>query len=151
MSRTIADFPRIPPEEVQNAFEYHPDSGLLIRTRKDGYKKAAGTQTANGEIRVYWKGTIWPAHLLVWLHQVGSWPASMPVHLNKDRSNNAMTNLRMRSTMEAEAEERERAAREFQLRALRAQGRDGNPVPTMKGGNVLAVLAEKARQGHTGT
>lgn len=149
MTRTIADYPRLSPAEVQAAFDYHADSGLLLRTRKDGYKKSAGTFTRSGEIRVFWHNTFWPAHLLVWLHQVGSWPAAMPVHLDKDKSNNKITNLRMQSTIDEEEAERERAVRDFRIRALQAQGHDGKPVPTVAGGNVLAMLADKARRSRT--
>jgi len=152
MTRTIADYPQVTQQEVQEAFEYHAESGMLIRVLKGGMKKMCGTPTPSGEIRVYWHGTFWPAQLLVWIHQLG-WPAAVPMHRTKDRSNNNMTNLRLPATIAAEKAETERAVAFAKASKFASAQPTNPPINTRAPGarrpavSVFEMLGRKAFKG----
>lgn len=125
MTRLLADYPQVTPQDVRDTFGYDAEFGCLLRVLKSGYKKLAGTQALErGETRVFWKNVYWPAHLLVWIHQVGSWPATMPVHRDQDKSNNRMTNLCLQHTLDRERAEVEGMLAAQRERVARAAGRN---------------------------
>jgi hypothetical protein len=129
MTRLLADYPQVTPHEVQTTFGYDAEFGCLLRVLKSGYKKLAGTQALErGEVRVFWKSVYWPAHLLIWIHQVGRWPNDMPVHRDGDRSNNRMTNLCLQHTIDRERAEVEGMLDAQRARVALAAGRDPNEV-----------------------
>ena len=147
MTRTIADYPQVTQGEVRDTFDFHAESGLLFRTSKDGLKRTAGTTTASGEVRIYWHRTYWPAQLLVWIHQIGT-PAAVPVHRDKDKGNNNLTNLRMPWTLASEKAELDRLA----LPRTDTSYRAGHRAHENWARNVMvanAVVAEQTGRGIT--
>ena len=132
MTRKLADYPQVTPEQVQKVFEYNPDFGCLLRINKsNGYKRIAGHQAEErGEVRTYWNGVYWPTHLLVWIHQFNTWPEAMPVHRDGDRGNNLIINLTMQSTIDREKAEIKQMLSDQYARVAAAAGvAPGMPLP----------------------
>jgi len=132
MTRKLADYPQVTAEKVRSVFTYEPEFGCLLRVNKtNGYKRLAGSQAEErGEVRIYWQGVYWPAHLLVWIHQVGSWPLDMPVHRDGDKGNNLIINLALQRTLDGEKADIEQMRSDQHARMAAAAGVDpSGPLP----------------------
>jgi hypothetical protein len=89
---------RLSHEEILSIFNYDSINGSLIwkiSMPPKGKKGAiAGTICKNGYITIGIKGTRYYAHRLVWVHQTGSWPSEDIDHIDGNKSNNKLENLR---------------------------------------------------------
>ncbi len=63
-------------------------------------KKVAMRLDPNGYRRVRIFGRNYSAHRLIWAFHYGEWPASFLDHINRDRSDNTLSNLRQVSAFE---------------------------------------------------
>ncbi len=84
-------------KEVANKFTYCDESGLLFRAVDSGrWKKGelAGCLNADGYIIVSVGRTRYYAHRLIWLMKFGEWPSGEIDHIDGDRSNNRIENMR---------------------------------------------------------
>jgi hypothetical protein len=83
---------------VRELFSYDPATGLLsrrVRTSKSTQVgEIAGNVAADGYRRLQIDNATHTAHRIVWLHQTGSLPTMMIDHIDGDRDNNRMENLR---------------------------------------------------------
>ena len=70
---------------------YDPETGVFTR-RKTG--KACGRQSVDGYIYIVIKGCSYKAHRLAWFYVHGSWPIFVIDHINRDRADNRIVNLR---------------------------------------------------------
>lgn len=88
----------ITPENVHDLFEYR-DGSLFWKISKRGIKresKLAGTYQ-HGYIQVRFRKEHYYAHRIVWLMFYGEWPAQLIDHIDRDKSNNRIENLRLAS------------------------------------------------------
>lgn len=80
---------------------YDKSSGLLTwkGDMKGGKRKGdvAGSKAQHGYITVRVDGHLYYAHRLVWLIQYGEWPEMEIDHINRDRTDNRIANLRVAS------------------------------------------------------
>lgn len=82
---------------VRDLFDYDPVTGQL-RWRHAGPKRivgaSAGTVTPRGYVQIGAGGKTYLAHRLAWLHVHGEWPANQLDHIDGDKTNNRIANLR---------------------------------------------------------
>ena len=104
----MRDLPTI--EEIRELLDYNPDTGDLIWRYRDPsmFKDAskanawnkrfagvvAGGEGVNGYRVVMIRPRLHKAHRLAWAHYYGSWPENMIDHIDGDRKNNSISNLR---------------------------------------------------------
>lgn len=86
-------------ERLRQLFSYDENSGEFLRIK--GVKKAsagvlAGTKALNGYITISVDCKRYYAHRLAWLYSYGFMPRQID-HIDRDRSNNALANLRAAS------------------------------------------------------
>lgn len=83
-------------ERVRELFDYDEDNGILIRKFKSGKRKSCGHRpTCNGYGHIEIDGKSYYTHRLIWLWVHGSWPHDQIGHLDRDRMNNRIDNLRV--------------------------------------------------------
>ena len=85
-------------EYVRSQLSYEPETGLL-RWRINWMRRQIGSIAGNlrpqdGYIRVGLRGRAYMAHRVAWLHYHGRWPEAEIDHINNDRADNRITNLR---------------------------------------------------------
>jgi hypothetical protein len=77
---------------------YYPFTGLFIWNRQLGRVKKgdlAGTVNSNGYVQIRIRGKIYLAHRLAWLYVHGEFPNTMLDHINMDKKDNRIANLRL--------------------------------------------------------
>jgi hypothetical protein len=82
---------------LQQALLYDNESGIF-RWKVDG--RLAGTLTAYGYVRIEIDGKPYLAHRLAWLWVHGMLPTKQVDHINRDRLDNRIENLREASNQE---------------------------------------------------
>ena len=85
-------------EEVRNIFDYNPDSGKLIwknhRSSKCRKGQSPNYIAPSGYISVQVNKKLYKAHRLIWLWWYGYLPENDIDHIDGDRTNNTLSNLR---------------------------------------------------------
>lgn len=84
---------------VRELFHYDPETGVFTRlvTRQGLGARAgdvAGTLKPSGYLTIWICGANHMAHRLAWLYVHGKWPAHEIDHIDGNRANNAIANLR---------------------------------------------------------
>jgi hypothetical protein len=86
------------PEQAREAFDYDPETGVLrwrLRSaRCIRIGDVAGFVRPDGYVVVVYKKTIYPCHRIAWAIATGAWPTGQIDHINGDRSDNRILNLR---------------------------------------------------------
>lgn len=101
-------------DEVRSLLDYRPDTGDLVWrvSRRGGRAKpgdVAGYLAADGYLVVSIRQRGYQAHRLVWLHVHGKWPERHIDHINGNRRDNRIGNLRDVS-VQVNAQNRRKAA-----------------------------------------
>ena len=87
-------------EEVLAHLAYDPETGTFTRTstrgRCDRWKKGqqAGSPVKGAYVQIWLLGRLYQAHRLAWLVEHGVWPSKHIDHINGDRHDNRISNLR---------------------------------------------------------
>ena len=98
----MADYTNITADFARQVFHYDPETGRIRKFLKCG---AASTrqpdnQKRNGYRYVEFKKQRFAAHRLAWLLHYGEWPEGILDHINRDRCDNRITNLRVATVSE---------------------------------------------------
>lgn len=108
-------------EEVSARLSYEPDTGVLRWKINNGRARAgavAGTFT-HGYTRINVSGSLQYAHRIAWLLSYGSWPEHEIDHVNMNRNDNRITNLR--SATKAQNTMNRKAKGKLGLKGVRVQ------------------------------
>lgn len=90
-------------EALKDEVAYNPDTGIFTRTVSRGNVRAGavvGTSDGQGYIRIQVCGARHRAHRLAWLYVYGNFPNAEIDHINGDKSDNRIANLRLATTLE---------------------------------------------------
>jgi len=91
-------------ELARQLFSYDHKSGELIWRRNVGSRAKVGTVagfvSTDRYRRIGYKGISYLSHRLVWLYHKGTWPEKFLDHIDGDRTNNRVENLRSASRTE---------------------------------------------------
>lgn len=82
---------------VWDDLKYYPETGLLYRTkplRGLNLSKPIGTLGVGGYLQCTYKSRQYKVHRLIWRVAYGEWPTGQVDHVNKDKSDNRLINLR---------------------------------------------------------
>lgn len=84
-------------ERLKELFEYDHSTGQFIRKKSFAGQRVgmiAGTKRRDGYIQIRVDGTMYRAHRLVWVYVNGDIPSMEIDHIDGDKSNNRIENLR---------------------------------------------------------
>lgn len=90
-------------DRLRELFHYSPDTGEFIRLVAIGPAKAgevAGFKNSLGYVQISVDGTRQYAHRLAWLYVKGTHPSKLIDHVNGNKSDNRIDNLREASSSE---------------------------------------------------
>ena len=79
-------------DRVKTLLSYDPDTGFLIWRKTS---KRAGTQHYSGYRNVFVDGRCYIEHRVIWLYVYGEWPTVDVDHINRQRNDNRLQNLRL--------------------------------------------------------
>lgn len=84
-------------EKVRQLLDYDPHTGEFYWVKTKGRARAgerAGATDAYGYRVIRVDGVLYKAHRLAWLWVYGCWPDGMLDHIDRDKGNNSIENLR---------------------------------------------------------
>lgn len=88
---------KITAERVRELVSYSAETGIFRwKASRPGCRAGdvTGSRTANGYIRLHLDGVKFLAHRIAWLYVHGSFPSQDVDHINGDRTDNSIANLR---------------------------------------------------------
>lgn len=84
-------------ERVKELLDYYPATGVFVWKVNKNRAKAgstAGSPYSTGYVYIQIDGKKYKAHRLAWLYVYGCWPDKEIDHINRNRSDNRLGNLR---------------------------------------------------------
>ncbi|MDH0157327.1 HNH endonuclease [Stutzerimonas stutzeri] len=82
-------------EKLVEIMHYSPETGVFTRRKKvNQMPTEAGSTDKQGYRRIHLLGKVYRAHRLAWFYLTGEWPSAEIDHINGDRSDNRISNLR---------------------------------------------------------
>lgn len=81
-------------EKVRSSLKYDANTGEFVWLTGNFSGRKAGCRTKDGYLYIGFRGRSQYAHRLAWLYVHGVWPAAHIDHINGNRSDNRIENLR---------------------------------------------------------
>jgi hypothetical protein len=95
---------------LKELLHYNPDTGVFtwLASPRGGWAGKTAGYASNGYRRLRINERQYLAHCLAWLYMTGSWPSKQIDHINADRSDNRISNLRLATRSQNGANARRR-------------------------------------------
>jgi hypothetical protein len=85
-------------EFVKECFNYSPETGVLTRAKRTSNRvnvgDVSGYKNHHGYLMVQVGGVLCSVHRVAWMYVNGVWPSGHLDHINRDRTDNKISNLR---------------------------------------------------------
>lgn len=86
-------------DRLKELLNYEPHTGHFTwrkaSARRTIVGSLAGTISTKGYVKIQIDRKLYPAHRLAWLYVYGEWPDNFIDHINRDKSDNRIANLRV--------------------------------------------------------
>lgn len=88
-------------ERVRELFDYDAENGILLKILKNGKQAVGNKPTLNGRYgQVMIDGKKYLTHRVIWVWHYGSWPDGEIDHINRNKMDNRIENLRVVTSSE---------------------------------------------------
>lgn len=80
--------------QLKRLVTYDPSTGVFTRLVGKRAGHPVGSQIKSGYVHIFLAGHTHKAHRLAWLYMYGEWPSGQIDHINHNRADNRISNLR---------------------------------------------------------
>ena len=98
MSECIVPRPELSAEYLRSILHYDPDTGIFTWKVRTSSRAKAGDTTGcpdgHGYLLIRLQSRLHKAHRLAWFYVYGSWPNDQIDHINRNKTDNRIANLR---------------------------------------------------------
>lgn len=104
MARGVIGASNLTAHRLRALYDFDSEVGIFVRRRSPRSK--VGSANSGGYLSIFVDGRLYLAHRLAWLYVYGEWPIDKLDHINGDRADNRIANLRQATSQQNAANRR---------------------------------------------